>query len=51
MMDSAPTDKNPKNPNATKSELESEKELEGELKQAEFPKIKHQADAALGEEE
>ncbi|CAM3710569.1 hypothetical protein [Litorimonas haliclonae] len=41
--------KTPKNP--TKSELKSEKELKGKLKDAEFPEIKHQADAALGEEE
>jgi|GEM_PF-6518464 len=41
--------KTPKNP--TESELKSEKELKGKLEDAEFPEIKHQADAALGEEE
>ena len=41
--------KTPKNP--TEAELKSEKELEGKLKDAEFPEMKHQADAALGEEE
>lgn len=41
--------KTPKNP--TETELKSAKELEGKLKDAEFPEMKHQADAALGKEE
>ncbi len=41
--------KTPHNP--TKKELKSEKELKNNLKDADFPEMKHQADAALGEEE
>ena len=51
MTDKTTTDNNRKVVNPTESELKSEKELKGELKKAEFPEMKHQADAALGEEE
>lgn len=51
MTDQTPTEKERKVENPTKAELESEKELKGKLKDAKFPEMKHQADAALGEEE
>lgn len=51
MTDKTSKDKNRKVENPTESELKAEKDLKGELKQADFPKMKHQAEAALGEEE
>lgn len=43
--------KKPNSENLTDKDLESEEKLKGKLKKAEFPEMKHQADAALGEEE
>lgn len=51
MTDKTPTEKERKVENPTKAELESEKKLKGELKDAKFPEMEHQAEAALGVEE